>query len=59
VTHEVHRQKAEPVLLDFGAPRAIEIAQWSDRVQYVGASYANAGARNRRSSRRRANLIRQ
>lgn len=32
--------KAQPVLLNFGAPRAIEIAQWSDRVQCVDAKYA-------------------
>lgn len=32
--------KAQPVLIDFGAPRAIDIASWSDRVQYVDAKYA-------------------
>jgi 3-(3-hydroxy-phenyl)propionate hydroxylase len=32
--------RAQPVLLDFGAPRAIDIAPWSDRVQYVDARYA-------------------
>ena len=32
--------RARPVLLDFGAPRGIDIAPWSDRVQYVGAKYA-------------------
>jgi len=31
--------KAQPVLLNFGAPRAIDIAPWSDRVQYVDAMY--------------------
>jgi len=31
--------KARPVLLDFGAPRNIDIAKWSDRVQYVDAKY--------------------
>jgi 3-(3-hydroxy-phenyl)propionate hydroxylase len=32
--------KARPVLLDLGAPRAIDIAPWSDRVQYIEARYA-------------------
>ena len=32
--------KAQPVLLNLGAPRAIDIAPWSDRVQYVDAKYA-------------------
>ena len=32
---------ARPVLLNFGAPSAIDIAPWSDRVQYVEASYAD------------------
>jgi 3-(3-hydroxy-phenyl)propionate hydroxylase len=31
---------ARPVLLNLGASRAIDIAPWSDRVQYVGATYA-------------------
>ena len=31
---------AQPVLLDFGAPPAIDIAPWSDRVQYAGATCA-------------------
>jgi 3-(3-hydroxy-phenyl)propionate hydroxylase len=31
---------ARPVLLNFGAPGAIDIAPWSDRVQYVDANYA-------------------
>jgi 3-(3-hydroxy-phenyl)propionate hydroxylase len=31
---------ARPVLLNFGAPNAIDIAPWSDRVQYVDATYA-------------------
>jgi 2-polyprenyl-6-methoxyphenol hydroxylase-like FAD-dependent oxidoreductase len=31
---------AHPVLLNLGAPRAIDIAPWSDRVQYVDATYA-------------------
>jgi 3-(3-hydroxy-phenyl)propionate hydroxylase len=31
---------AQPVLLNLGAPRAIDIAPWSDRVQYVDAQYA-------------------
>jgi len=34
--------EARPVLLDFGAPRAIDIAPWSDRVQYVDARYDGA-----------------
>jgi len=32
--------KAQPMLINFGAPRAIDIASWSDRVQYVDAKYA-------------------
>ena len=32
--------KAQPVLLNFGAPGAVDIAEWSDRVQYVDANYA-------------------
>jgi 3-(3-hydroxy-phenyl)propionate hydroxylase len=32
--------KAQPVLLNLGAPRDIDIAPWSDRVQYVDATYA-------------------
>jgi 3-(3-hydroxy-phenyl)propionate hydroxylase len=31
---------AQPMLLDFGVPHAIDIAPWSDRVQYVDATYA-------------------
>ena len=31
--------KAQPVLLNLGAPCAIDIAPWSDRVQYVDAKY--------------------
>jgi len=31
---------ARPVLLDLAAPRAIDITPWSDRVQYVDATYA-------------------
>jgi 3-(3-hydroxy-phenyl)propionate hydroxylase len=31
---------AQPVLLNFGAPRAVTIAEWADRVQYVDATYA-------------------
>jgi len=31
--------KARPMLLNFGAARAIDIAPWSDRVQYVDAKY--------------------
>ncbi len=31
---------ARPLLLNFGAPSAIDIAPWSDRVQYVDAKYA-------------------
>jgi 3-(3-hydroxy-phenyl)propionate hydroxylase len=31
--------KAQPVLLNLGAPRAIDFAPWSDRVQYVDAEY--------------------
>lgn len=30
---------ARPVLLNFGAPGAVDIAPWSDRVQYVDAQY--------------------
>jgi 3-(3-hydroxy-phenyl)propionate hydroxylase len=30
---------AQPVLLNFGAPSSIDIAPWSDRVQYVDAKY--------------------
>jgi 3-(3-hydroxy-phenyl)propionate hydroxylase len=32
---------AQPVLLNLGAPYAIDIAPWSDRVQYVDATYAD------------------
>src|SRR5688572_19962637 len=32
--------QAEPVLLNFGVPRAIDITPWSDRVRYVDAKYA-------------------
>ena len=32
--------EAQPVLLNLGAPGAIDIAPWSDRVQYVDATYA-------------------
>ena len=32
--------KARPVLINFGAPNAIDIARWADRVQYVDAQYA-------------------
>jgi len=32
--------KAQPVLLNLGAPRAIDIAPWAGRVQYVDATYA-------------------
>jgi 3-(3-hydroxy-phenyl)propionate hydroxylase len=31
--------KGRPVLINFGAPRAIDISAWSDRVQYVDAKY--------------------
>jgi 3-(3-hydroxy-phenyl)propionate hydroxylase len=31
--------RAQPVLLNLGAPHAIDIAPWSDRVQYVDANY--------------------
>ena len=31
---------ARPVLLNLAAPRAIDITPWSDRVQYVDATYA-------------------
>jgi 3-(3-hydroxy-phenyl)propionate hydroxylase len=30
---------ARPILINFGAPRAIDIAQWSERVQSVDATY--------------------
>jgi hypothetical protein len=30
---------AKPVLLNFGASRAIDAAPWSDRIQYVDAEY--------------------
>ncbi len=32
--------KAQPVLLNLGAPRTIDIAPWSDRVQCIDATYA-------------------
>jgi 3-(3-hydroxy-phenyl)propionate hydroxylase len=32
--------RAQPVLLNLGAPRAVDIGPWSDRVQYVDATYA-------------------
>jgi 3-(3-hydroxy-phenyl)propionate hydroxylase len=32
--------QAQPVLLNLGAPLAGDMAPWSDRVQYVDASYA-------------------
>jgi 3-(3-hydroxy-phenyl)propionate hydroxylase len=32
--------RAQPVLLNLGAPRALDIAPWSDRVQHVDAKYA-------------------
>jgi 3-(3-hydroxy-phenyl)propionate hydroxylase len=32
--------KAQPILLNFVAPRAIDIVRWSKRVQYVDAQYA-------------------
>jgi 3-(3-hydroxy-phenyl)propionate hydroxylase len=32
--------RAQPVLLNLGSPRAIDIAPWSDRVQYSDATYA-------------------
>jgi 3-(3-hydroxy-phenyl)propionate hydroxylase len=32
--------RAQPVLLNLGAPHAIDIAAWSDRVQHVDAKYA-------------------
>ena len=32
--------KAQPLLLNLGAPRTIDVAPWSDRVQYVDAKYA-------------------
>ena len=31
--------KAQPVLLNFGAPGAIDMAAWPERVQYVDATY--------------------
>jgi 3-(3-hydroxy-phenyl)propionate hydroxylase len=31
--------KARPVLINFGAPDALDIASWLDRVQYVDAKY--------------------
>jgi 3-(3-hydroxy-phenyl)propionate hydroxylase len=31
--------EARPVLINFGAPKAIDIGAWSDRVQYVDAKY--------------------
>jgi hypothetical protein len=33
-------QHARPVLLNFGAPRAIDIGPWADRVQCVDAKYS-------------------
>jgi 3-(3-hydroxy-phenyl)propionate hydroxylase len=33
---------ARPLLLNFGAPRAIDLAQWSERVQYADATYDGA-----------------
>jgi 3-(3-hydroxy-phenyl)propionate hydroxylase len=30
---------ARPLLLNFGAPNGIDVAQWSERVQYVDATY--------------------
>jgi 3-(3-hydroxy-phenyl)propionate hydroxylase len=35
---------ARPVLLNFGAPYAIDIAAWSDRVPHVNATYTGAWA---------------
>jgi 3-(3-hydroxy-phenyl)propionate hydroxylase len=32
-------RNARPVLINFGMPRALDIASWSDRVQYVDAKY--------------------
>jgi 3-(3-hydroxy-phenyl)propionate hydroxylase len=32
--------KAQPLLLNLGAPRALDLASWSGRVQYVDATYA-------------------
>jgi 3-(3-hydroxy-phenyl)propionate hydroxylase len=32
--------RAQPLLLNLGAPGAMDIAPWSDRVQYVDAQYA-------------------
>jgi 3-(3-hydroxy-phenyl)propionate hydroxylase len=32
--------KAQPILLNFGAPHAIDITQWSERVQCVDGRYA-------------------
>jgi 3-(3-hydroxy-phenyl)propionate hydroxylase len=34
--------KAQPVLLNLGEPRAIDIAPWADRVQYLDATYTGA-----------------
>jgi 3-(3-hydroxy-phenyl)propionate hydroxylase len=34
--------RAQPVLLNFGAARGVDIAPWSDRVQCVDATYAGA-----------------
>lgn len=31
--------QARPVLLNFGPPRALDLASWSDRVQYVDVTY--------------------
>ena len=31
--------EARPMLLNFGAPNAIDIALWSERVQYIDATY--------------------
>jgi 3-(3-hydroxy-phenyl)propionate hydroxylase len=31
--------EATPVLINFGEPTAVDIASWSDRVQYVDAKY--------------------
>ena len=35
----VQRSMQQPVLLDFDASRAIAVSAWSDRVQYVSATY--------------------
>jgi 3-(3-hydroxy-phenyl)propionate hydroxylase len=32
-------RNARPVLINFGMPRALDIASWSDRVQYLDAKY--------------------